>query len=148
MIAMGVTIARPEKTQEQLQHERMWGWRDDEDERPPTFPEMLKIAFDAKLPGPEDIRVQPKWVLGGVRDLDCDFYKFVTSHDLTKHEGIILRHLLRLVILAGEFFVRTEDPDYQQIGELATRTCQRVDPRYTDRFLAEQQDKAALVSSS
>ncbi|UCG32527.1 MAG: DEAD/DEAH box helicase [Phycisphaerales bacterium] len=148
MIAMGVTVARPEKTQDELQHERMWGWSDDENERPPTFPEMLKIAFDAKLPAPEDIRVQSKWVLGALRDLDCDFFKFVTSHDLTKHEGIILRHLLRLVILAGEFFVRTEDPDYQQIGELATRTCQRVDPRYTDRFLAEQQDKAALISSS
>ena len=49
----------------------------------------------------------------------------------------MLRHLLRLVILAGEFFTRTEDPDYQQIATLATQACQHVDQRYTERFLEQ-----------
>jgi len=50
---------------------------------------------------------------------------------------VVLRHLLRLVILAGEFRTLTGgDPDYVRIGELITGICQQVDGRYTDRFLA------------
>ena len=48
-----------------------------------------------------------------------------------------MRRRKRLAILAGEFFTMTEDPEYEQIGELVTRICQRVDPNYTDRFLKE-----------
>ena len=104
---------------------------------------MLKIAFEARLAAPEPVFVQPKWIGGGTFQMDCEFYKFARSANLIKQEGLILRHLLRLVILAGEFLTRTEgDPDYERIGELATKVCQEVDPRYTDRFLeAEEQAK-------
>lgn len=113
-------------------------YEDDEPpERPPTFPEMLKIAFEAELPNPEPVFVQSKWIGGGAFAMDCDFFRFVRSCDLIKQEGLILRHLLRLVILSGEFFTFTSDPQYQEIGQQATRTCHRVDPDYTDRFLAE-----------
>ena len=98
---------------------------------------MLKIAFEAKLAAPEPAFVQPKWIAGGAFKLDGDFFKFVKSCNLVKQEGLVLRHLLRLVILAGEFAVLSEDPDYQRIGEMATESCRRVDERYTDRFLAD-----------
>ena len=53
--------------------------------------------------------------------------------------------MLRLVILAGEFLDRSDgDCEYEQISELATKACQRVDPRYTDRFLAEADAKKAI----
>lgn len=116
---------------------------DDEHQRPPSFPEMLKIAFDSLLASPENVRVQPKWVAGGAFEMQCEFYKFVRARDLVKQEGLVLRHLLRLVILAGEFFTLTQDPDYQRIGHLATKTCHRVDPKYTDRFLADASELAA-----
>ena len=29
----------------------------------------------------------------------------------------------------------TGDPDYEPIGEKATRCCMAVDPRYTDKYL-------------
>lgn len=113
-------------------------FEDDEDlEHPPTFPEMLQKVFEAGLANPEPAFVQTKWIAGGAFQLDCEFYKFVKSRDLIKQEGLILRHLLRLVVLATEFFTFTEDPEYQTIAEQATRTCRRVDPQYTDRFLAE-----------
>jgi len=122
------------------------GWWDEEpEERPPTFPEMLKLAFDAKLPTPEEILIDPKWVAGGTFDFDCDFYKFVRARDMIKQEGLILRHLLRLVILSGEFYEVTEDPEYKQISEMATKTCNRVDPIYTDRFLAEASEVKKLL---
>ncbi len=139
MIELGVVVARR-------------GTRDDEEEeddfldengdfqRPPTFPEMLKIAFEARLANPEPAFMQPKWCAGAAFDHACDFFRFVRAADLVKQEGIVLRHLLRLVILAGEFFTYTEDPAYQSIGEKATQTCRRVDASYTDRFLAEAAD--------
>jgi superfamily II DNA/RNA helicase len=149
MIQMGIALAPPEGLEadeyDERRRRRDRGYEDEEDERPPTFPEMLKIAFEARLSAPEPIFVQPKWIGGGAFQMDCEFYKFARSCNLIKQEGLILRHLLRLVILAGEFFVLTEDPDYQQIGELATRCCRRVDPRYTDRFLAEAADIGKLT---
>lgn len=138
MVQMGVVIARPESSTDDKPRWMKAPWElDDEPERPPTFPEMLKIAFDARLAAPEAVPVQPKWVAGGVFQFDGEFFKFVRSRELIKQEGLILRHLLRLVILAGEFLSLTDDPDYQRLGELATQACRRVDARYTDRFLAE-----------
>jgi hypothetical protein len=88
---------------------------------------------------------QPKWVAGGVFEAGCDFHKFVRAADLIKNEGLVLRHLLRLVILAGEFSTQSNgDPDYERIGELATRICQAIDPRYADRFLASEQEAVRL----
>jgi len=114
-------------------------WEEVEEERPPTFPEMLKIAFEAQLAAPEPALVQPKWLAGDAFARDGEFFKCVKALDLVKQEGIVLRHLLRLVILAGEFLTRTTDPDYQRLAELALKTCQRVDAKYTDRFLSEAQ---------
>ncbi len=139
MVQMGVMLARPATADDD--DEDAW---EEEEERPPTFPEMLKIDFEAGLPNPEPIYVQPKWVAGGAFEMKCEFFKFVRSRDLVKQEGIVLRHLLRLVILAGEFFTYTADPQYQEIAQQATQTCRRVDADYTDRFLSEAQQRAAL----
>lgn len=142
MIAMGVTLGQV-KTAEDEEAERddrrqfgrdMWA---EEQERPPAFPEMLKIAFEAKLAAPEPAIVQTKWAAGDVFARDGEFFDSVKGLDLVKQEGLLLRHLLRLVILAGEFAARTEDPDYEVIAAKATAACQRVDEHYTDRFLSE-----------
>jgi superfamily II DNA/RNA helicase len=138
MVQIGAVIAQPNRPDEDPDDQ----WLDEEDEsRPPSLPEMLKLAFEHRLANPEPVFIQPKWILGDVLRFDGEFYKFVRARDLVKQEGIILRHLLRLVILAGEFRALTEDPDYERVGELATRTCERVDRQYTEHFLA---DAAAL----
>jgi len=65
---------------------------------------------------------------------------------LFKNEGLLLRHLLRLVILAGEFNTHSGgDPDYTTIADRITAICTQVDVRYTDQFLGEQQDMADLT---
>ena len=69
--------------------------------------------------------------------MQCEFHKFVRARDLLKQEGLALRHLLRLVILAGEFLALTQGPEYHRISDRAAKTCHRVDPKYSDRFLAE-----------
>jgi hypothetical protein len=111
----------------------------------PNLPEMLHILFDAGLESPEDIFVQPKWIAGGIFGAADDFYKFAGARDLFKNEGLLLRHLLRLVILAGEFHTHSnEDPDYTRIADRATAICAQVDAAYTDHFLTQQQQVAEL----
>lgn len=148
MISMGVVIARKEPTEEERERARfdVWADGDDEDardERPPTFPEMLGIAFDASLPAPEEVEIQTKWIAGGLHEARDDFYGFVGARQLAKNEGLVLRHVLRVVLLADEFAARTGDPDYALIAERATRAARAVDARYTERFLdsaAEQRE--------
>jgi superfamily II DNA/RNA helicase len=151
MIQMGVVIAKPsggeDEDAEPPPDFRDDPWWDGESRGyPPTFPDMLKIAFEAKLAQPEPAQVQPKRIAANVFG-DCDFFRFVRANNLIKQEGIVLRHLLRLVILSEEFFGLTQDPDYQRMGELATRSCQAVDPSYTDRFLAEAQQVRQLAEA-
>lgn len=141
LVSMGVKLGPAPGADEEDEGppRRRWvdTWEEVEEERPPSFPEMLKLAFEARLAAPEPAFVQPKWIAGDAFARGGEFFKTVRALDLVKQEGLILRHLLRLVILAGEFFTRTEDPEYQRLAELATQTCQRVDRSYTERFLAE-----------
>lgn len=140
MIAMGVPLASAEPEEEEGPRRYVDAWDrapDPDEQRPPDYPEMLKLAFDAKLAAPEDVFVQTKWIAGDVFRREGEFFKSVRALDLTKQEGLILRHLLRLVILAGEFFIRTEDPDYELLAHKTTQACQRVDASYTEHFLAD-----------
>jgi len=119
-----------------------------EEERkwPLTLPEMLKILFDSILSSPEELIIQAQWIAGGVFDSENDFYKYIRNRDLAKNEGLILRHLLRLVILAGEFNTFSgQDPDYQLLATRVTAVCNQVDPSYTDHFLAAESDAAQLA---
>ncbi|MFH0980086.1 MAG: DEAD/DEAH box helicase [Planctomycetota bacterium] len=146
LIVMGAVLAKPDGSIAGVSDEEYEDYLEEpEEERPPTFPEMLEIIFKSKLAVPDRFFVQPKWVAGAAFQMDCDFYKLVGARNLIKQEGLILRHLLRLVILAGEFYTQTEDPEYQVIGERATRICKAVDPRYTDRFLAEAEEVKKIV---
>ena len=146
LLQMGIALPHPEGGILLPDHDAGADyWAEEEVQRSMTVPEMLKALFDAKLAMPEDVRVQPKRVAGGIFEFDCDFYKYVRERNLSKNEGVVLRHLLRLVILAGEFLERSGgDPEYERIGELATRVCQQVDPRYTDRFLAAESEAKDL----
>lgn len=135
MIQMGLTAAPAEGP---VEDEERWDDGFDEDQpRRPSMPEMLKMVFEARLPVPENVFIQPKWVTGGAIEFDGEFFKFVRARDLVKQEGLVLRHLLRVIILAGEMLTMTDDPEYSRIVELVTKTCRRVEPDYTERFLAE-----------
>ncbi|HPF41573.1 MAG TPA: DEAD/DEAH box helicase [Phycisphaerae bacterium] len=152
MIQMGVKLAggAAESSDDQdndYDDPRDDPWWDGETiERPPTLPDMLRIAFEAQLKAPEPIYIQAKLVSPDLFD-DCDFYRFVRSRNLIKQEGILLRMLLRLVTLSEEFATLTEDPAYRAIGEKATQCCMAVDPRYTDHFLADLQEVRSLASA-
>lgn len=141
LVQMGIVLAKIEGADEEEDDKDDGWWDDDAPQEPRGLAMMLKALFDARLASPEPVLVLPKWAAGSLFEHGGDFYKFVRARDMQKNEGLVLRHLLRLVILAGEFHTRSQgDPDYQRIGELCTRVCQQVDPRYTDRFLAAEEE--------
>lgn len=152
MIHMGIKLAggaanesEEEKTDYDDPRDDPW-WDGETVERPPTLPDMLRIAFESQLKAPEPIYVQAKHVTPDLFD-DCDFYRFVRSRNLVKQEGLLLRLLLRLVTLSEEFSTLTEDPAYRAIGEKATQCCMAVDPSYTDHFLADLQEVRNLAAA-
>ncbi|MFQ5462966.1 MAG: DEAD/DEAH box helicase [Phycisphaerae bacterium] len=151
LISMGVITARVKREdQAEKKGDREYPdeWYEEYEREPENLAEMLKALFDQKLAAPEDVHVVPKWVAGGLFAFDCEFYKFCKETNLSKNEGLILRHLLRLVILAGEFKETSgDDPDYELIREQATRVCQNVDPRYTDHFLSSVEEAKKLAET-
>ena len=69
-----------------------------------------------------------------------NFNTFVTTKELTKQEGLIFRHCLRLILLLEEFEQLTPlgvDPDewksdLKELADKLTETCRAVDPNSTE----------------
>ena len=110
-----------------------------------TLAEKLRRLFDYDVPGVHDVRTSPVWAAGELLQFGGDFNKYVTSKSLQKQEGVIFRHVLRLILLVNEF-VQLCPPDATEEewrGDLAdvagrlTESCRRVDPSSTDKALEE-----------
>jgi hypothetical protein len=65
--------------------------------------EKLRRLFDYEFPGVHDVRTQAAWAAGEMLEYGGDFNKYITSKGLQKQEGVIFRHLLRLILLTYEF---------------------------------------------
>jgi superfamily II DNA/RNA helicase len=110
-----------------------------------TLAEKLRRLFDYDFPGVHDLYIQPAWAAGELLEYGGDFNKYVTSKGLQKQEGIIFRHLLRLILLLAEFtpLCPPDAAEDQWRGELEdlsarfTETCRRVDPTSTEKVLEE-----------
>ena len=121
---------------------------------------MVWVAFStvprSRLLPPDlvlDVRVWPVWVAGDVLKFG-DFQKYVTSRDLTKQEGLIFRHLLRMILLCREFTQLTPphmpsslwQEELEEIATRLTEICRDVDPESTDKML-ETADQPDLLTS-
>jgi hypothetical protein len=115
-----------------------------------TLAEKLRLQFDYDFPGVHDVHTQPVWAAGEVLQFGGDFNKYVTSKALQKQEGVIFRHLLRLILLAGELADLcppdvTEDEwraDLEDVSRQLTATCHAVDPTSTEKALEQAQAAA------
>ena len=74
---------------------------DDWEKRPPTLAEKLRSYFDHCYPDVTDVHSHPIWCVGEL--IEYDGNKIVTSFDLTKQEGIVFRHVQRMIMLCSEF---------------------------------------------
>lgn len=118
----------------------------------PTLADKLKLLFDHEFPNVNDVAIRPVWAAGELLFFQGDFNKYVTSNDLTKQEGIVFRHVLRLILLCGEFAqVVPKDTtaeewqaDLNEVAEKLTAACRNVDPESTDKAI-EAATKAADV---
>jgi superfamily II DNA/RNA helicase len=125
---------------------------DDKWERPPTLADKLRLLFDVTYPDVADVRTQSVWCAGELMRFEGNFNKYVQSRDLVKQEGIVFRHLLRLILLLGEFtLVSPPDAeagawqsDMREIAERLTAACRAVDPASTDELI-EQAHAADVI---
>jgi len=140
LIRRGLMIARPEPTP---------GDEDDDwepeapEERPPALAEKLRLLFEAQFPDVTDVVVQPVWAAGELLRYGGNFNQYVQSRDLVKQEGIIFRHLLRLILLCGEFAQvcpagiepAAWQTEMRDIADQLTASCRAVDPTSTDEAI-------------
>lgn len=124
------------------------GWQMFEEDRVfvLTLADKLKRIFDHDFPGVHDVRVNPVWVAGELLEFGGDFNKYITSKGLQKQEGMIFRHVLRMILLLGEFIELTPPEsdeatwraEITSIRDRLTACCRSVDPSSTDKMLTSQ----------
>ena len=139
--------AEPEEDEEK---DRRRAFYDEEPVFVLTLADKLRMWFDYDFPGVHDLRTRGVWAAGELLEYGGDFNKYVTSKRLQKQEGVIFRHLLRLILLIGEL-TQLSPPDLppdqwqEEMKELAdrfTETCRTVDPTSTDKALEQAQAAA------
>ena len=147
LLQLGLASEEQITGQENEEEDRRY-YEDPEDRVwPLTLAEKLLLLFQHDYPAVKDVRIRSVWAAGELLEFGGNFNKFVQSRRLQKQEGIIFRHLLRLVLLWGEFAELTP-PDMtsqawrDQLEQLRNRiieSCQQVDPRSTEYTLEQAQ---------
>lgn len=145
LVQRGLMMVKPPKSPDEEEEET-----DEWEERPPSLPDKLFMYFEAIYPEVGDVTVQSVWAAGELLRRG-DFNTYVKQCDLSKQEGIIFRHLLRLILLCAEFG-ELNPPDttpeewkawLSDMELKLTAACRKVDPTSTD--LVIQSAKAADV---
>ncbi len=139
---LGAKSVQEEKPREMFE-EKVW---------PLTLGEKLRLHFDASLPHVHSLYTTSVWAAGEVLEFGGQFNKYITSRGLQKQEGVIFRHLLRLILLVKELQQFTP-PDcsaeewlveLRDIADRLTECCRRVDPTSTDKALEEAEREEAI----
>lgn len=146
LIRRGLIVAPVPKTDEEDEEE------EEDEEYPPTLSDKLRLLFDALYPDVVDVHTQSVWCAAELLRFGGNFNKYVQSRDLVKQEGIVFRHLLRLILLCGEFALVTPpetttaewQADLRDLSEQLTASCRAVDPASTDEII-EQAHAADVV---
>ena len=107
------------------------------------------MLFDSEYPDVTDVSIQSVMIAAELLpEWNGNFFNYVSHHDLTRQEGLIFKHLLRLVLLLDEFRQVTPvgvDPNEWQTeltetADALTDCCRSVDPSWTDSMLSKQDD--------
>lgn len=119
----------------------------DEVERRRIYPmplgERMRLLFRSEYPGVSDVFVRSVWCVGDLLRFGGNFDRYVRARELTKQEGILFRHCLKMILLCGEFS-QIEPPgldpvawrhDLAELAALLTESCRVVDPGSTDEML-------------
>ena len=105
--------------------------------------EKLRRLFNFDFPKVHDVYTTPVHVAGEVLEFGGHFNKYIVAKGLQKQEGIIFRHLLRLILLLDEMAsippLESTPEDWEDridaLIERLTACCREVDPESTDEAL-------------
>jgi hypothetical protein len=147
----GLLATKPEPLPDGEEEDDRWM----EDEEPePWFAEKLRMYFEVQRPEVADVEVFSVWAAGDLlQNFGGNFNLYVRTKDLTKQEGIVFRHLLRLILLCEEFAQLTP-PDtpaeewqgfLRDLANRLTDSCRRVDPTSTEETIQRAHSADALV---
>ncbi|MHB1035997.1 MAG: DEAD/DEAH box helicase [Pirellulales bacterium] len=152
LLRLGLVTAEelaPQPESEEDRHERFF---DEERKWILTLADKLRKLFDYEAPGVHDLRTNSVWAAGELLEFGGDFNQYVTSKTLQKQEGIVFRHLLRLILLLGEFVQLTPPDatadewraDLEDIAARLTESCRKVDPTSTEKALEQVAAETAV----
>lgn len=110
---------------------------------PMPLGDRMRLLFRCDFPGVSDVYVRSVWCVGDLLRFGGNFDRFVKARDLTKQEGILFRHCLRMILLCGEFALLEPpglDPvewrrDLTELAAILTESCRAVDPTSTDEVI-------------
>ena len=116
---------------------------------PVPLAQKTRMLFESEIDHAGGLFVTPVWAVGDFLSHGGDFDKFVRARDLVKQEGILFKHLLRMILLCGEFVQLTpadvNAADWQaalgEVADVLTKACRTVDPQCTDAMLEELADE-------
>jgi superfamily II DNA/RNA helicase len=120
----------------------------------PPLADKVRMWFDHECPDVTDLQTTAVWVAGDLLDFGGDFFKYVSGRDLVKQEGLVFRHVLRLILLLGEFAQVTPDgvepaqwqSDLRELAVALTSACHRADPNSTDAALVHAQETDPVLA--
>ena len=110
---------------------------------PMALGDRMRLLFRCDFPSVSDVYVRSVWCVGDLLRFGGNFDRFVKARDLTKQEGILFRHCLRMILLCGEFALLEPpglDPvewrrDMTELAAILTDSCRAVDPGSTDEVI-------------
>lgn len=118
---------------------------------PMPLGDRMRLLFRSEFPGVSDVFMRSVWCVGDLLRFGGNFDRYVKARDLTKQEGVLFRHCLRMILLCGEF-AEIEPPeldpqewrrDLSDLAALLTETCRAVDPSSTDEVITALRSHAA-----
>lgn len=110
---------------------------------PVPLGDRMRRLFDSEYPGVQDLKTRSVWIVGDLISAGGTFHNYVSTRDLTKQEGIVFRHCLRMILLCEEFAqlcpagMTPEEwrSELSWISEILINSCREVDPESTDTVL-------------
>ena len=116
---------------------------------PVPLAQKMRMLFENTIDHAGGLFITPVWAVGDLIAHGGNFDKFVRARDLVSQEGILFKHLLRMILLCREFAELTprdiNPEDWQArltgISDVLTVACRTIDPKCTDEMLEELVDE-------
>jgi len=116
--------------------------------------EKVRRLFDYDVPRVHDVYTRDVWVVGELLEFNGDFNKYILARGFQRQEGILFRHVLRFVLLCGEFASIPPSITTPEVWEHVwddlvnqlTECCRVVDPQSTDELLETGRADALVVA--